>query len=139
MPCRGGRRGHDMGRKDNDGSPGCTSDAIILDPYLTFRLKTREFAHRMRMAIWTKLPGLTSRIHRPPETEDELAGTTPEDFHDANWNWEDAEKRLQAAYEKGGFPAWAAMALKEMEAEGRIERARRQKEYELASGKEASS
>lgn len=87
----------------------------------------------MRLAIWRRLPGLTSKIHRPPEVDDEGVPISESHEPDLEWSWEDAEKRLQAAYDEGGFPAWVQAAMHELEAELKVERARRQKEYESAS------
>ena len=77
-----------------------------------------------------KVPVLSSRIHRRPESEgDEEAGQQVQaHFGDSDlaWRWEDAEQRLRAAYDKDGFSGWAATALKELEAEGELERLRRE-------------
>lgn len=100
--------------------------------------QTREFAQRMRLAIWRRLPSLTSQIHRPPDLDDDGVPIIESD-PDPSWNWPDAEKRLQAAYDQGGFPAWAQAAMKEMEAELKIERAKRQRELDEAERKEAFS
>jgi len=91
---------------------------------------TQDFAQRMRMTIWKHMPDLTERIRRPPETEDEGVSFVSPSEVDPNWNWEDAEKRLQVAYDKGGFPAWMHLALKEMEAEMHVEKSKRQRELE---------
>ncbi|KAG6872783.1 hypothetical protein C0995_006703 [Termitomyces sp. Mi166 len=93
---------------------------------------TKEFADRMRMLVWHALPSLTSQIHRPPDESDQGSPTDESLEPDPTWKWEEAEKRLQAAYQKGGFPAWTETAIKEMEDEVKIERARRRKECELA-------
>lgn len=77
-----------------------------------------------------KVPMLSSRIHRPPESEgDDEAGQQvqmPLNSIDHAWKWEDAEQRLRAAYDKDGFSGWAETALKELEAEGELERLRRE-------------
>ncbi|RDB27132.1 hypothetical protein Hypma_004571 [Hypsizygus marmoreus] len=119
-----------------------TVSAVVL----TFGVKalmgvqdTREFAQRMRMAIWTRLPGLTTQIHRPLEEDDDGVPIADSQEPDPEWNWEDAEKRLQGAYDKGGFPAWLKTAAKEMGEELKVERARRQKKYERAERKESLS
>lgn len=77
-----------------------------------------------------KIPTLTSRIHRPLESEEDgearqRVQTLLNDL-DSDWNWEDAEKRLRAAYDKDGFLGWAETALKELETEGELERLRRE-------------
>lgn len=84
----------------------------------------------MRLAIWKHMPHLTERIRRPPETEDEGVSSVSLSEVDLNWNWEDAEKRLQVAYDKGGLPAWVHLALKEMDAEMQVEKSKRQRELE---------
>lgn len=77
-----------------------------------------------------KIPMLSSRIHRPPEGEDDgEAGQqiqTLLDGADSAWKWEDAEERLGAAYDKDRFSGWAEAALKELEVEGELERLRRE-------------
>ncbi|KAF9652381.1 hypothetical protein BDM02DRAFT_3109402 [Thelephora ganbajun] len=91
---------------------------------------TEEFAMRMRKILMEKVPMLSSRIHRPPGSEDDdEAGQQVQMFLDGAdpaWKWEDAEKRLTAAYDKDGFSGWAETALKELEAEGELERLRRE-------------
>lgn len=76
-----------------------------------------------------KMPILASRINRPPESEDcgEAARQAQmfSDGVDPAWKWEDAEERLRGAYDKGGFSGWAEAALKELEAEGKLEREKR--------------
>jgi hypothetical protein len=85
------------------------------------------------------MPHLTARIRRPPETEDEGVSFVSPSEVDPYWNWEDAEKRLQTAYDKGGFPEWIRLALKEMEAEMHVEKAKRQRELEKEGRKEPVS
>ncbi|KAG5639818.1 hypothetical protein DXG03_003332 [Asterophora parasitica] len=97
--------------------------------------QTREFAHRMRMLIWRGLPSLTSQIHRPLEAEDEGDLVPSSVQPDPTWNWEEAEKRMQAAYAKGGFGDWVQVAMREVEDELKVERARRQREDDSAHGK----
>ncbi|KAF8967378.1 hypothetical protein BDZ97DRAFT_1609186, partial [Flammula alnicola] len=98
----------------------------------------REFGQKMRYMLWKSVPSLTSRIHRPPETDEErqqvhrvapfgVEGLGEE--QEEQWNWEQAEKRLMKAYEEGGFPLWAQTALREVEAEVRVERAKREREF----------
>ncbi|KAG6917494.1 hypothetical protein DXG01_002358 [Tephrocybe rancida] len=99
---------------------------------------TKEFAERMRMLIWRGLPGLTSQIHRPPEEDDQGQPVSRPMEPVPSWKWEEAEKRLQDAYDKGGFPAWTQAAIKEMEDEWKVERARRQKEYGATEATELS-
>lgn len=78
----------------------------------------------MRHFVITHTPSvLSSRIHRVLE-EDTKDEHSTVDL--ANWNWEDAEKRLTDAYKDGGIVAWGEVALKELQAEERIERMRRE-------------
>ena len=78
-----------------------------------------------------KVPMLSSRIHRVLESKaDDEAGRqvqAPLDGANPAWKWEDAEIRLRAAYDKDGFSGWAEAALKELEAEGELERLRRER------------
>ena len=73
---------------------------------------------------------LSSRIHRAPESEgDDEGGQQVQALLDGvgpAWKWEDAESRLRAAYDKDGFSGWAEAALKELEAEGELERLKRE-------------
>jgi len=82
------------------------------------------------------MPLLSSRIHRPIKAGDglpELHSSLGDEPHlianptdgSVEWSWPDAEKRLRIAFEKDGFRGWAAAAMKELEAEGRIERMKR--------------
>lgn len=77
------------------------------------------------------IPMLSSRIHRVPEVEDNDGGEhqvrTLLDGVDPVWKWEDAENRLRTAYDKNGFSGWAEAALEELEAEGELERLRRER------------
>ncbi|CDO72835.1 hypothetical protein BN946_scf185002.g20 [Trametes cinnabarina] len=99
---------------------------------------TQEFADRMRMAILDRMPGLSARIHRPPAPEDGDATVLSEPVPEAalsppplsqeeveQWTWAAAEGRLKEAFEKDGFSGWAAAALRELEAEGCLERTKR--------------
>lgn len=92
----------------------------------------------MRGAMWRHAPDLTQRILRPPENEDEqrqvrqvLPPSLASDGEGVQeeWDWEKSEKRLKKAYDEGGFPLWAQAALRELEAEARLERAKREKEF----------
>ncbi|KAI0692818.1 hypothetical protein C8T65DRAFT_72188 [Cerioporus squamosus] len=97
---------------------------------------TQEFADRMRAAILNRMPVLSSRIHRPPEPEDGDALLPPEPLVTAGsqstsldageeWTWAAAENRLKEAFDKHGFYGWAAAVMRELEAEGRLERSKR--------------
>jgi hypothetical protein len=86
------------------------------------------------------VPGLRSRA---PETDDEryeiqAQGDAFPSAIQGDWNWEEAEERLNKAYEEGGIAAWAQTALRELEAEERTKRDREQ-EAASASGKRESS
>ncbi|KAG6853552.1 hypothetical protein C0991_003344 [Blastosporella zonata] len=98
---------------------------------------TKEFAARMRTLVWRGLPGLTHQIHRPPEEDDLGVPVSRSMEPDPTWKWEEAEKRMQDAYDKGGFPAWIQTAMKEMEDELNVERARRQREDERTITRES--
>ncbi|KAF8997062.1 hypothetical protein BDQ17DRAFT_1249047 [Cyathus striatus] len=106
---------------------------------LTFGVKAtmgvqdaQEFGQRMRSMLSHTVPSLSSRINRPPETDEErrevydvvIPGTN---VHE-NWTWEAAEERMKKAYEEGGFALWMKTALREMEAERRVEQAKRERE-----------
>ncbi|KAI0777813.1 hypothetical protein BD413DRAFT_519828 [Trametes elegans] len=99
---------------------------------------TQEFADRMRVAVLNRLPALSARIHRPPAPDEGDLATLSESLSDPtttslslshtdaeDWNWPEAERRLKEAFEKDGFTGWAAAALRELEAEGRLERSKR--------------
>ncbi|KAL0072340.1 hypothetical protein AAF712_000103 [Marasmius tenuissimus] len=83
---------------------------------------TEQFARRMREIIITRMPILSSRIHRS-HTEEYEEGRTP--HVDPKWNWDDAEKRLTDAFDKDGLSGWAEVAVKELEAEEVTEREKR--------------
>ena len=54
----------------------------------------------------------------PPSESQELAP-------DEELSWPAAEKRLKDAFDEHGFSGWAAAAMGELEAEGRMEREKR--------------
>lgn len=84
----------------------------------------------MRLLFHSLVPSLSSAIYRPPQTEEELQEVrlfAPLSVQE-NWSWEDAEKRLKHAYEKGGISLWGLTALREMETEARLERDKRNQE-----------
>ncbi|KIJ97080.1 hypothetical protein K443DRAFT_681803 [Laccaria amethystina LaAM-08-1] len=93
----------------------------------------QEFGEKMRMTFWSALPtNLLSSIYRPPATDEErhdAYDAAPFDADDG-WTWVEAEKRLIRAYDEGGFPLWARTAMREVEAEARVERVRRQREMD---------
>ncbi|TFK19393.1 hypothetical protein FA15DRAFT_760066 [Coprinopsis marcescibilis] len=92
----------------------------------------REFGVRARALLWSAWPGLTSSIHRSPNSEAERQGAHQK------WNWEEAEKRLSKAYDQGGIPLWAQAALREVEAEARVERTKREREVQQSLDRTSS-
>lgn len=96
-----------------------------------YNMQTQEFAHRMRHFILHQMPFLSSRIHRPPNPENSGDDpSAPQSYMDqgrvpVEWSWSDAEHRLKTAYEEDGIMGWAEAALRELEAEGELERSRR--------------
>lgn len=83
----------------------------------------------MRNSLLRNMPLLSSRIYRPPEDKDH-----PKDgpslilnYEEPEWTWSAAEERLGNAFEKDGFSGWIEAAMKELEAEGAIERSKRQR------------
>ncbi|KAL0569318.1 hypothetical protein V5O48_012651 [Marasmius crinis-equi] len=85
-------------------------------------LQTEQFARRMRELIMTRMPILSSRIHRS-HTEEYEEGRTA--HTDSQWNWNDAEERLKDAFDKDGISGWVEVAVKELEAEEAFERTKR--------------
>ena len=89
----------------------------------------------MRVLILTRMPILSSRIHRAAAAEDhpedwEPSSETnpplnPDDTSDVEWSWSSAEERLSAAFQERGFLGWAEAVMHELEAEGRVERKKR--------------
>lgn len=91
----------------------------------------------MRSIFQTTVPGLRSRLYRLPETDDERYEIQTQEVAfpsaiEQDWNWEDAEERLKKAYEEGGITLWAQAALRELEAEARVERLNRDREEEAS-------
>ncbi|KAJ6573840.1 hypothetical protein DFH09DRAFT_1456163 [Mycena vulgaris] len=80
-----------------------------------------DFGVKMRLAIMNRMPLLALRMRNAlgsPESAPELRpipGDTPP------WNWDDAQARLTAAFEKGGLGAWADAAAQEVAAEAKVE------------------
>ncbi|KAF9057020.1 hypothetical protein BJ165DRAFT_2358 [Panaeolus papilionaceus] len=101
----------------------------------------REFGQLMRTTMYTALPSLSSQIRRSPESEEERLDSlrlVPLGTEDT-WTWEEADARLKKAYDEGGFPLWAQAALREMEAELRTERKKREREVQERQAKTADS
>ena len=87
---------------------------------------------KMRKTLMEKMPLLLSRVHRPPEGDGDCeTGQQVKALLDGDvgsvWKWEDAEKRLGDAYDKNGFSGWTEVMLKELEAEGELERLKRER------------
>ena len=109
----------------------------------------KEFAERMRSLVWSRFPGLTAQIHRPlrdsdslpsPSNDDDLGSVDELEEPDHEWTWREADKRLQAAYDQGGVPAWIKASVAEMAAEAKVERAKRLRgKSEVQSGEGQSS
>ena len=87
----------------------------------------------MRSIFQTTVPGLRSRLYRPPETDDDRYELQTQAAIEQDWSWEEAEERLKKAYEAGGITDWAQTALRELEAEARVERTKRDREQEATS------
>lgn len=79
------------------------------------------------------MPLLSSRIHRSPDPEDHGldSDSTPPNLQvgtgedEVPWSWPAAEERLKAAFERDGFSGWGEAIMRELEAEGRVERLKR--------------
>lgn len=94
----------------------------------------------MRAFLWSAWPSLASRIHRPSETEEERQAAlqlAPFGVQE-EWDAGESQKRLRRAYDEGGFSLWAQTALRELEAEARVERAKRQQEVDQATSSKSS-
>ena len=84
----------------------------------------------MRSIFHTTVPGLRSRLYRPPETDDEryeiqAHGVPLYSAVRGDWTWKEVEVQLRKAY-KGGITAWAQTALGELG----VERTKRDREQE---------
>ena len=94
----------------------------------------------MRSFLWSIWPSLSNSIHRGPEGEEERQESLRVAPHgvDENWNVEASETRLTRAYQEGGVSLWAQTALRELEAEARVERAKRAREVAEVAPKSAT-
>ncbi|KXN85125.1 hypothetical protein AN958_11665 [Leucoagaricus sp. SymC.cos] len=106
---------------------------VSLVQYATGAYTVQDFACLMRYWTDQNLRPITDRIHRGPENEEERNATLEVapfgvGGEEGEWKWEEAKKRMKKAYEQGGFTFWEQVALRELEAEARIERGRRQRE-----------
>ncbi|KAG8934266.1 hypothetical protein FRC01_004047 [Tulasnella sp. 417] len=66
-----------------------------------------DFSFVVRDQIYRTFPGLNEKLYG------DVGSTPPE----SRWSWDDAERRLEKAYEEGGLSKWAAQAQEEMNAE----------------------
>lgn len=79
------------------------------------------------------MPNLMARILRAPDSDEHrqmmlhTAASGPEEAEP--WSWEHSQRRLQRAYDEGGFTLWAQMALREMELEAGVEREKRERQF----------
>ncbi|KAI9458054.1 hypothetical protein HD554DRAFT_2177455 [Boletus coccyginus] len=94
--------------------------------YLDVR-NTAEFAAHMRAWVPHSMPLLTAKIYRHPSSLDPVPAPTPhhESPTPTTFDHHEAEQRLAAAFDNGGFDAWAEAAARELEAETEVERARK--------------
>ncbi|KAJ7151698.1 hypothetical protein C8R46DRAFT_1122848 [Mycena filopes] len=98
-----------------------------------------DFGVQMRLSVMDNMPLLATRMRRA------LLGSAPQDSAPGGespnppeeWSWDGAQERLGAAYNKGGFGAWADAAAREVEAEAKIEMQRREKLKTIGSQKSA--
>ena len=84
-----------------------------------------------------KIPVLSSRIHRriagdvDDGVEEEQVYPALDGGVDTAWTFEDAERRLRAAFDRNGISGWAEAALNELEAEAEMERLKRERVLKL--------
>ncbi|KAF8177199.1 hypothetical protein BJ912DRAFT_930413 [Pholiota molesta] len=83
----------------------------------------------------------SGRAHPAPPAADETPLHTPAPGSSSSssseaaaaeaeaWSWEHSQRRLQRAYEDGGFALWAQVALREMELEAGVEREKRERQF----------
>jgi len=100
--------------------------------FFFFFFQAYEFGTKMRTFLSDSVPSLSFAINNRPLSLDER----PESSHHGvvlkeDWNWENAEKRLERAYEEGGVALWAQVALQELDAEVGLERERKGKSREV--------
>lgn len=102
--------------------------------------EAHEFGTKMRSFLWSMWPSLSNSIHRGPENEEERQESLRVAPYgvDEDWNSEASEARLKRAYQEGGVSLWAQTALRELEAEARVERAKRAREVARAELKSKS-
>ncbi|KAJ7139420.1 hypothetical protein C8R44DRAFT_764429 [Mycena epipterygia] len=87
-----------------------------------------DYGVKMRLAIMERMPLLALRMRNAlmsPESEVDLACEGKLQPTRA-WNWDGAQDRLSAAFDKGGLGAWADVAAREVEEEARLEMERRE-------------
>lgn len=85
-----------------------------------------EFSLKMRQSIARRLPDIDGPPSVLPATTPPAGETKEGDLIEqhGDWNWEDAQLRLQQAYERDGFSGWFLGAVREMEAERKTDRKR---------------
>ncbi|KIO28821.1 hypothetical protein M407DRAFT_242872 [Tulasnella calospora MUT 4182] len=66
-----------------------------------------DFSFVVRDQIYRTFPGLNEKLYG------DVGSAPPE----SRWSWDDAERRLEIAYEEGGLSKWATQAQEEMNAE----------------------
>lgn len=76
----------------------------------------------MRSLIGTRFPTMRHRLYQGDPLEDDNVAQLPID--DA-WTVEQAEARLQHAYDEGGWQGWASQAVVELNRELEWKRTRR--------------
>ncbi|KAH8116073.1 hypothetical protein DFH11DRAFT_1506604 [Phellopilus nigrolimitatus] len=94
-----------------------------------------QFAARVRQILRTRMPALSHRLYR---STDDAGGGHDKGLEDKEtgeadgsvsgkgaWTWDAAEERLRTAFDRGGLSEWAECAVGELEAERKLERARR--------------
>lgn len=105
---------------------------VVAVQRLTDTYTVPDFARRMRYLADKYLPGVKDRIYRGPENDDERKASLEVvpfgSLNEEEWSWEEAEERMKRAYDQGGFALWTKVALREVEAEARIERAKRRRQ-----------
>ncbi|KXN88954.1 hypothetical protein AN958_06516 [Leucoagaricus sp. SymC.cos] len=109
---------------------------VSLVQYATGAYTVKDFARLMRYWTDQNLRPITDRIYRGPENEEERkAALEVAPFgvggEKEEWKWEEAKKRMKKAYEQGGFALWEQVAFRELEAEARVERGKRQREVTI--------
>lgn len=90
--------------------------------------QAEDYGVKMRLAIMERMPLLALRMRNAlmsPESEVDLA-REDKSQSPRPWNWDGAQERLSAAFDKGGLGAWADVAAREVEEEAKLEMERRE-------------